>query len=180
MSGFNITKRDRLVGLILVIWISFIDPRILIWFIFTEIGVILLPMLHGFQHLHRSRFGIVGTLLNCLARYKIIVSKEEHDSHHHHDNTKAVYSSFMTSGVSLGFLMWFDPYIDAWWQAMYHHAKNHGKFVADMVEGALHPISLFLFIVIPILFAYNINTLLICFALLVGPPTIILVHTFSF
>lgn len=57
-----------------------------------ELGVMLLPMAHGWQHITRSRFGppLAAALTFFEKQLGLLASKAEHHPHHVHVSTQVI------------------------------------------------------------------------------------------
>lgn len=88
-----------------------------------ELGVLLLPLAHGWQHIPRCRFGpCLRPLLGALESLGLIAGKADHWQHHVHTGA-AVYRSFSSSGLYARRL---DRWVDAQWARAVHATSSGG------------------------------------------------------
>ena len=113
--GFSFLSSSRLI----IIWlIVAIYPLSAMYFFGYEVGVIMLPLAHGWQHIPKKRFGfIIRPIFNCLEFCHLIASKHDHNRHHVH-TTPEVYQDFSSSGFL--YSPYKDRLINAIWKKAFY------------------------------------------------------------
>lgn len=93
--GFSLISSMRI---LLVVALIIYDSKYALYLWGYELGVLMLPLAHGWQHIDKKRYGtILGGLMSLLEKLKLVASKEDHDFHHVH-TTPEVYQDFTSSG----------------------------------------------------------------------------------
>lgn len=92
---YTLLTPSRILVPILMIYIN---PANAIFFSSYEIGVLLLPFVHGWQHVPKLRYGCLFMfILTILEYYRIIVNRSDHETHHDYNNIY-VYQNFTSTG----------------------------------------------------------------------------------
>jgi len=94
-----------------------------------ELGVFLLPIANGYQHVKEEEFGILRLPVRYLARMNIIANKREHKGHHIH-NHPTVYQDFSPSGIYMNSI---DKFVNSMWDYLYYKAIKKGCSPNDTI-----------------------------------------------
>lgn len=109
--GFSILTSQTVFILVLTLFF----PEMIYYYFGYEIGVLLLPFAHGWQHLPRKRFGNLKYLFIFLQYIGLIASKIDHDNHHNY-KIETVYQDFSSSGI---YAKKIDSYLNKLWNKIY-------------------------------------------------------------
>lgn len=102
-----------------------------IWnFLGYELGVLLLPLAHGWQHIPPQRFGKLRPVFEVLERWGVIAGKKDHTLHHVHTGPW-VYQDFSSSGFH--FMGKLDNFVNRFWQQKFDQATRTGKAPYELV-----------------------------------------------
>ena len=131
-SGLARTSAGAVLGVFaLLLCTSRIWPPFLLGY---EVGTLLLPMAHGWQHIPRQCFGRrLGAVLLALERAGVIANKADHHSHHQHTHPN-VYRSFSSSGI---YGPSFDRIVNHVWDSAFEKPNAHLKPFDVLMPTAL-------------------------------------------
>lgn len=137
----------------ILLWYS---PQLHLFWMGYEIGVILLPYMHGYQHMSRTSdftsatFRLNKCMVSCfkfLERHGRIWSPKDHRRHHRHDKSVASYESFASSGWYTGPLHDMDDFLTNWFLHQYKIAVCITKqYVADRIAPLVHFVNVFVLV----------------------------------
>ena len=99
-----------------------------VFFFGHELGVVLLPAVHGWEHVYYKKMGILNPVFEFLEKVKIIAGPKDHEQHHEHDGP-TVYKDFSSSGI---YAKPIDEKINVLWNIGCYHAMNTGKKPFDV------------------------------------------------
>ena len=129
---------------------SWIEPGLIMYFAGYELGGLLLPIAHGWQHLSRKWFNApVRTLFRILAGIGLVATREEHLSHHIH-NHRTVYQDFSSSGL---YMKWIDAQLNAFWNRCFDYAAQTNQYVADIIASYCTYAIYFQLLAVPVIIA---------------------------
>jgi hypothetical protein len=119
-SLFTLSFPTRMVWIVAVmLWLF---PVSAVYFLFYELGVILLPIAHDWVHNRNAALGILYHILLGFERIGIIAARADHKSHHIH-NHRTVYQAFSSSGIYSRIL---DKVFDRIWDAAFDYSVLRG------------------------------------------------------
>lgn len=139
--GYTLLASKKL--LIVIIMIK-INTQFALYFFGYEIGVLMLPLAHGWQHIPKIRFGyLIGTLFYMLDYLGIIANKDDHGKHHVHTGP-SVYQDFCSSGFL--YSKNFDEYINKLWNKAFY---NGTLIPSEWLNYYVFPFCIFILIGVP-------------------------------
>lgn len=111
-----------------------------------EIGVLILPLAHGWQHVPKERYGyILGSFMNMLEINGLIANKSDHGKHHIH-TIPEVYQDFTSSGFLYSKQM--DKLINKLWAKAFYNSQ---MTPSDWLENYVDIFSVFIIVGFPII-----------------------------
>ncbi|AYV81543.1 MAG: hypothetical protein Harvfovirus40_6 [Harvfovirus sp.] len=115
-AGFTLFNSPKIIIFALV---CYSHPRTLLYFSGYEIGALILPIAHGWQHIAHEKVPKAFRMLFHLFEFLgIVANKDDHGSHHNH-NHRTVYQNFTSSGIYNKRL---DSAVDKFWDWAYDKA----------------------------------------------------------
>jgi len=126
-DGYTLLGSSRILLVLATCWLW---PPNSLYFFGYEIGVLLLPFAHGWQHINPKRMGILGPVLTALMWIGLIANSSDHSRHHKHDHP-TVYQDFSSSGLYMRYL---DDWLNRQWDSAFFTAKQNSKRVYDVVR----------------------------------------------
>lgn len=134
------------IRILLVMILSYISPLTLIYYSGYEVGVIILPFAHRWQHIDKSEQNILIKSIFCLLElFGIVANKADHVKHHIH-NGPTVYQDFSSSGI---YTKYIDKLINRFWDTMYYKAVKNGGYLYDYIGPYTWLITRFMLVVLP-------------------------------
>ena len=136
--------------LYIALGIVLLYPPMCFYLIGYELGVILLPLAHGWQHIPNHNFSSVTRYVFGFLEYVGVLAKKHDHSKHHVHNSPTVYQDFSSSGLYLKRL---DDCFNKLWNVIFNYSKNNGKIRPfDIFKIIFFSTFLFLFGLIPAFF----------------------------
>lgn len=134
-------------GLIIVLVIMIkIMPISVFYFFGYEVGVLLLPFAHAWQHINHKRMPLLVPIFKTLEYLGIIANKDDHVTHHQHD-TATVYQDFCSSGIRMVNIDW---YVNRFWNCAFYEAHRKGVKPYDIISPYRTGINVLMIFVVPI------------------------------
>lgn len=94
----------------------YVEPKLVFFFYGYEVGTLLLPFAHGWQHISKKRFGQMRRVMEALEKFGLIANRKAHDKHHEYD-IPSVYQDFSSSGI---YAKPIDDCLNKYWNMIYH------------------------------------------------------------
>jgi len=116
--------------LIYVILWMIVCPLNGVWAFGHEIGTLLLPAFHGWEHKFHKKMGILNPLFIFMEGIRLLAGPLDHLKHHVH-TWPTVFQNFFSSGIYSKRL---DELVDKWWNMSCYHAMNIGVKPYDVIR----------------------------------------------
>lgn len=128
------------IHLVLIVLASYFSPKVPLVFAGYEVGVWLLPLAHGWQHINHDKFGFMKYFFVVLEQIGMFAGGDDHTEHHKHDHD-TVFQGFSSSGL---YMKWIDMLIDYLWNIIYYESIQKGIYpydklsrIADLIQNIL-------------------------------------------
>lgn len=146
--GFSLLASVK--GLILISIFGMLNSRVLFYFLGYELGVIILPFAHIWQHAHVNCFGYLASIFKFLEDYGVIANDEDHHFHHAHNQVETVYQDFSSSGLYFKFIN-LDKYINKFWNHSFYKALSKNVRTFDVINPYINLVIVLMFVFVPVI-----------------------------
>ncbi|KAL0490009.1 hypothetical protein AKO1_006703 [Acrasis kona] len=117
-DGYSLlAKKERIM---IVLFFMLLNPICGLFFFGYELGALLLPYAHLWQHISHSRMAVFEYILRICEKCGLIANGADHHRHHNH-NHDTVYQDFSSSGI---YMKHIDDWINYLWDCAFKTAKE--------------------------------------------------------
>jgi len=143
--GFSMLTSKTILMVLLFVMLY---PPLACYFFGYEVGVLLLPLAHGWQHVKKERYGfLLSRLFMILESMGLVANGHDHGRHHVH-SSPTVYQDFSSSGL---YMKKIDKHINKWWdQAFYAPDTTPYDYLKPFVSLVYMSIGVY----VPLLFCF--------------------------
>ena len=145
--GFSLLASTR--GIILIICMALLNTNTSLFFAGYELGVIVLPFAHIWQHDVPVSYGKMRYIFKFLEYCGIIAGAKDHHKHHAHHLTPTVYQDFCSSGLYFKWLK-LDGLINKFWDWAFYKAIQDGLMPYDIIRPYIELVTVFSLVVVPL------------------------------
>ncbi|AYV84272.1 MAG: hypothetical protein Hyperionvirus21_6 [Hyperionvirus sp.] len=132
---------------------AYFCPQTALYFYGYELGALILPIAHGWQHIsHTLVPPPVRVLFFIFEFIGIVANKDDHGRHHVH-TTPTVYQAFTSSGI---FNAKLDHFVDILWDMAYNEAARNPSQTKpyDIINPWVKGIQIFCLAIMPFIVPY--------------------------
>ncbi len=140
--GFSLLSSRTIV---IPIMFYLLSPITIFYFLGFEIGVVLLPFAHGWQHIPRERFGYLRPLFVMFEHIGLFASSQVHDNHHVHTGP-TVYKDFSSSGIYFEFI---EKFVNQFWDRIFYQSQKSETRVHANIKQYAHVVYFLLIGIAP-------------------------------
>lgn len=145
-ASFSMLTSRRI---LIVIAFGYMFPPSLAYFAGYEIGCLLLPFAHKWQHIPPEKHDIISRILfTFLEKIGLLANHDDHEAHHKH-NHPTVYQDFSSSGL---YAKWIDPLLNKSWDWAFYEALRTNDVPYTIIGPYIWSIERIIVIGIPAFF----------------------------